>query len=81
MKDGTKLTFGDHSDVSDGPDVGYQVLSKKAADLGVDAEKFVESVAREYNLDTYDKYTFEEPVVLEDIDYIVWCGGQIVDVN
>ena len=81
MKDGTRLTFGDHSDVSDGPDVGYQVLSKKAADLGLDAEKFVESVAREYNLDTYDKYTFKEPVVLEDIDYIVWCGGQIVDVN
>ena len=61
--------------------MGYQVLSKKAAELGLDVEKFVQSVAREYNLDTYDKYTFDEPLVLEDIDYIVWCGGQIVDVN
>ena len=81
MKDGTKLTYGDHSNVSDGADVGYQVLSKKAAELGLDVEKFVQSVAREYNLNTYDKYTFDEPLVLEDIDYIVWCGGQIVDVN
>ena len=72
MKDGTKRTFGDLSHVSDGPDVGYHVLSKVAEYYGIDPEKFAQSVAREYNLDTYDRYTFEEKLVLEDIDYIVW---------
>ena len=81
MKDGTKRTFGDLSHVSDGPDVGYHVLSKVAEYYGIDPEKFAQSVAREYNLDTYDRYTFEEKLVLEDIVYIVWCGGQIIDVN
>lgn len=81
MKDGTKRTFGDLSHVSDGSDVGYHVLSKEAAYLGVDAEKFVESVARECYMDTYRRYTLDEPLVLADIDYIVWCGGQIIDVN
>ena len=81
MKDGTKHTFGDLSYVSDGPDVGYHVLNKEAEYYGLDPEKFAQSIAREYNLDTYDRYTFEEKLVLEDIDYIVWCGGQIIDVN
>lgn len=77
MKDGTRLTFGDLSNVSDGPDVGYQVLSKAGEYYGLNFE----DVAREYNLDTYDKYGFEEPIVLKEIDYIVWCGGQIIDVS
>lgn len=77
MKDGTKYTFGDVSHVSDGPDVGYQVLSKVGEYYGLN----MTNVVRECNLDTYDKYTFDEPVVLEDIDYIVWCGGKIIDVN
>lgn len=77
MKDGTRLTFGDLSNVSDGPDVGYQVLSKAGEYYGMNFE----DVAREYNLDAYDKYGFEEPIVLKEIDYIVWCGGQIIDVN
>ena len=81
MKDGKKLTLGDVSDVSDGPDVGYRVLSKFAAYYGYDAEKFAQTVAREAHCDTSVRYVFDEPVVLEDIDYIVWCGGQIIDLN
>lgn len=77
MKDGTILTYGDRSNVSDGPDVGYQVLSKAGEYYGLDFR----DVAREYNLDTYAKYSFAEPIVLEDIDYIVWCGGNVIDVN
>jgi hypothetical protein len=81
MKDGKKLTLGDVSDVSDGPDVGYRVLSKFAAYYGYDAEKLAQTVAREAHCDTSVRYIFDEPVVLEDIDYIVWCGGQIIDLN
>ena len=81
MKDGSKLTFGDRSHVSDGPGVGYQLLSKVAEYHGYDYEKFVESVYREGHMDHYGRYTLDEPLVLEDIDYIVWCGGQIIDVN
>ena len=78
MKDGTKLTFGDLSHVSDGPNVGYQVLSKVAEYYDMD----VSTVVRDYKLDDRSvKYVFEEPVVLEEIDYIVWCGGKIIDVN
>ena len=81
MKDGTKRTFGDLSHVSDGPDVGYRVLSKHAAYYGYDVEKFIESVYREGHTDDYRKYTLDEPLDLSQIDYILWCGGQIIDVN
>lgn len=81
MKDGSTLTFGDVSEVSDGPDVGYHVLSKEAEYLGVDAEKFIESVYREGHTDYYRRYTLDEPLDLSQIDYILWCGGQIIDVK
>ena len=81
MKDGSKRTFGDQSNVSDGPDVGYHVLSKEAAYLGVDAEKFIEAVYREGHMDDNSRFTLDEPLDLSQIDYILWCGGQIIDVN
>lgn len=77
MKDGTKLTYGDLSNVSDGADVGYQRISKVEEFYGLD----LTDIAREGNLDHTDRFQFEEPLVLEDIDYIVWCGGQVIDVN
>ena len=77
IKDGTRLTYGDLSHVSDAPDAGYQVISK--------CEEYYEmdftNVAREYNCDQTVYFSFDEPLVLEDIDYIVWCGGKIIDVN
>lgn len=77
MKDGTRLTYGDQSNVSDGADVGYQRLSKAEEFYGLN----LSNVVREANLDQTDRFWFTEPLVLEDIDYIIWCGGQIVDVN
>ena len=77
MKDGTKLTFGDLSHISDGPDVGYQLISKLSEYHGIN---FV-NVAREYNLDRTIKYGFDEQLELENIDYIVWCGGKVIDIN
>lgn len=77
MKDGTKLTFGDLSHISDGPDVGYQLISKLSEYHGIN---FV-NVAREYNLDRTLKYSFDEQLELENIDYIVWCGGKVIDIN
>lgn len=77
MKDGTRLVFGDQSEVSDGVDVGYKLLNKILENSGIPPE----DVAREANLDATDRFIFTEPVVLEDIDYIVWCGGKVIDVN
>lgn len=77
MKDGTRLTYGDLSHISDGPDVGYQLITKLSEYHGINFK----NVAREYNCDRTVYFSFDEPLVLEDIDYIVWCGGKIVDVN
>ena len=43
--------------------------------------KFIESVYREGHTDYYRRYTLDEPLDLSQIDYILWCGGQIIDVN
>ena len=77
MKDGTRLTFGDLSHVSDGPDVGYQLINKLSEYHGID---FV-NVAREYNLDRTVQYGFDEQLELENIDYIVWCGEKVIDIH
>lgn len=81
MKDGTRLTFGDQSEVSDGPDVGYQLLSKFCEFNGLDFNNFYTRVARELYLDQTIKFGFEEELALDEIDYIVWCGGQIIEIN
>lgn len=81
MKDGTRLTFGDQSNISDGPDVGYQLLSKFCQWNGLDFNNYYGRVARECYLDDTINFGFKEELALEEIDYIVWCGGQIIDVN
>lgn len=77
MKDGTSILIGDQSKDSDGEMVGYFRVSKAEELTGLD----MTSLARESYLDDTVGRSFDEPIVLEDIDYIEWCGGQIIDVN
>lgn len=77
MKDGTSILVGDQSNTSDGEMVGYFRVSKAEAYTGLN----MTNLAREHYLDNKVEMHFEEPIVLEDIDYIIWCGDQIIDVN
>lgn len=77
MKDGTSILVGDQSKESDGEMVGYFRVSKAEELTGLD----MTSLARECYLDNTVETRFDEPIVLEDIDYIIWCGDQVIDVN
>lgn len=77
MKDGTSILLGDQSKVSDGEMVGYFRVSKAEELTGLD----MTTLARELYLDNKVELCFDEPITPEDIDYIVWCGDQIIDIN
>lgn len=77
MKDGTSVLVGNQSKESDGEMVGYFRVSKAEELTGMD----LTSLARECYLDDTVTMQFDAPIVLDDIDYIEWCGGNIIDVN
>lgn len=72
MKDGTSIKVGEFSEYNFGVDEEFMRKSENEKVTGLNLTNLV-GVATQFK--------FEEPIVLEDIDYIVYGGEHIIDVN
>lgn len=78
MKDGSSILVGDYSEYNYGKDEGYAVISEITR---IDGWKFGEKNERWIGFDDEISYLLPEPIVLEDIDYIVIANEHTIDVN
>lgn len=78
MKDGSSILVGDYSEYNYGKDEGYAVISEITR---IDGWKFGEKNERWIGFAGDRSYLLPEPIVLEDIDYIVIANEHTIDVN
>lgn len=78
MKDGSSILVSDYSKYNYGKDEGYAVISEITR---IDGWKFGEKNERWIGFAGDRTFLLPEPIVLEDIDYIVIANEHTIDVN